>query len=78
MEEDQFEQMQTMASALATMALRSTVGAINDVFGPGSAKIDSPLVAAGFAAQSQFLASLMVAASAGLDDDDDFEFPLDS
>lgn len=80
MDNEELESMQMMGKAIATIALRNAVDAINEVFGPGSAKIDTPLVAAAFAAQSQFLSGLIAAASlsVGDDDDDDFEFGLDS
>lgn len=85
MDEEEIMNMQALSSTITTMALQNAVDAINHVFGPGKAKIDSPLLAAVFTAQSQFMSNLMVAAStmedAGLfdgieldeDDDDDLD-----
>jgi hypothetical protein len=80
MDPEELESMQMMGQAIATMALQNSVDAINAVFGAGSAKVDTPLVAAAFAAQTQFLGTLIAAASASLvdGDDDDFGFTLDS
>jgi hypothetical protein len=80
MDSEELESMQMMGQAIATIALRNAVGAIDEVFGKGSAKVDTPLVAAAFAAQTQFLATLISAASMSMGDDDDidFDFPLDS
>ena len=41
---EELESMQMMGKAIATIALRNAVDAINEVFGPGSAKIDTPLL----------------------------------
>lgn len=72
MDEEELAGMEMMGRAIATMALRNSVDAINDVFGANKAKIDTPLVAAVFAAHSQMLSSMMTAASfAGLEPDDD-------
>lgn len=71
MDPEELESMQMMGQAIATMALQNSVDAINAVFGPGSAKVDTPLVAAAFAAQTQFLGTLIAAASASLGEDDD-------
>jgi hypothetical protein len=84
MDEEELESLSMMGQTIATMALQNSVDAINSVFGPGSAKIDTPLVAAAFAAQSQFLSGMIAAASmvmSGSEDDDDeedFGFSLDS
>jgi hypothetical protein len=81
MDPDELDSMAVMGQAIATIALQNSVDAINAVFGEGSAKVDTPLVAAAFAAQSQFLATLITAASQSLredEDDDDFGFALDS
>jgi hypothetical protein len=76
MDEEELAGMEMMGKAIATMALRNSVDAINEVFGHGKAKIDTPLVAAVFAAHSQMLSSMLTAASfanmeQGDDDDED-------
>jgi hypothetical protein len=76
MDEEELESLSIMGQAIATMALQNSVDAINAVFGPGSAKLDTPLVAAAFSAQSQFLSGMIAAASmvaGGMDDGDDDE-----
>ena len=83
MDEEELANFSIMGQAIATMALQNSVDAINSVFGPGSAKLDSPLVAAAFAAQSQFLSGMIAAASMVMgedddDDDDEIEFELNS
>ena len=83
MDEEELESLSIMGQAIATMSLKNSVDAINAVFGPGSAKIDSPLVAAAFAAQSQFLSGMIAAASMvggamDEDDEDDIDFELNS
>jgi hypothetical protein len=82
MDEEELDALAVMGQTLATMALQNSVDAINAVFGPGSAKLDTPLVAAAFAAQSQFLSGMIAAASMvmgeGIDEDDDDEFELNS
>jgi hypothetical protein len=86
MDEDELESLSMMGQAIAKMALQNSVDAINAVFGPGSAKLDTPLVAAAFAAQSQFLSGMIAAASLAVgemdedddDDLDDLEFGLNS
>ena len=70
MDDEELEGLSIMGQALATIALKNSVDAINAVFGPGSAKIDSPLVAAAFVAQSQFLSGMIAAASMVADGDD--------
>jgi hypothetical protein len=72
MDEEEIMNMQALSSTITTMALQNAVDAINQVFGPGKAKIDSPLLAAVFTAQSQFMSNLMVAA-ASMDESDLFE-----
>jgi hypothetical protein len=81
MDEEELLNMQALSSTIATISLQNAVDAINNVFGPGKAKIDSPLLAAVFTAQNQFMSNLMAAAAAmegeglfdglELDDDDD-------
>jgi hypothetical protein len=72
MDEEEIMNMQALSSTITTIALQNAVDAINQVFGPGKAKIDSPLLAAVFTAQSQFMSNLMVAAST-LEDADLFD-----
>jgi hypothetical protein len=81
MDEEELLNLQALSSTIATMSLQNAVDAINTVFGPGKAKVDSPLVAAVFSAQSQFMSNLMAAAATmegeglfdgiDLDEDDD-------
>ena len=81
MDEEELAGFSVMGQAIATMALQNSVDAINAVFGPGSAKLDTPLVAAAFVAQSQFLSGMIAAASMVMgedDDDDEIEFELNS
>jgi hypothetical protein len=86
MDEEELEGLSIMGRAIATMALQNSVDAINAVFGPGSAKLNTPLVAAAFSAQSQFLSGMLAAASmvaGGMDvgdddDDDEDDFELNS
>jgi hypothetical protein len=85
MDEEELQSLSMVGQAVATIALQNSVDAINAVFGPGSAKLDTPLVAAAFVAQSQFLSGMIAAASMSLGDgdldldlDDDLDFELNS
>jgi hypothetical protein len=80
MDDEEFEGISALGQAFATMTLQNSVDAINAVFGPGKAKMDSPLLAAVFTAQSHFISNLMTAASmvdddpfAGIEEAEEFE-----
>jgi hypothetical protein len=64
MDDDELMHLQTLSGQVATMSLQNAVDAINQVFGAGTAKMDSPLLAAVFTAQTQFMTQMITAAAA--------------